>query len=78
MFFSGGGATTDAFLRSAEAEHRTRFVAWDKITHRRDVCSPSQRVAVVTANGRNLPALICSIVSDVLPNKTCMGCGTDN
>src|SRR5262245_26980527 len=33
--------------------------------------SPSQRVAVVTANGRSLPALICSIVSDVEPNRTC-------
>jgi hypothetical protein len=33
--------------------------------------SPSYRVAVVTANGRNLPALICSIVRDVEPNKTC-------
>jgi hypothetical protein len=31
--------------------------------------SPSQRVAVVTANGRSLPALICSIVRDVEPNR---------
>jgi hypothetical protein len=35
------------------------------------VSRPSQRVLVVTANGRNLPALMCSMEADALSNMIC-------
>ena len=58
-------------LGCTDAKYRARFVTWDEVAYCRDVWQPLPSCCVVTANGRNLPALICSTVSDVEPNRTC-------
>ena len=48
-------------LGRADAEPRARLVARHELAHGRDVRQHLQRVAVVTASARSLPALIYSI-----------------
>jgi hypothetical protein len=59
------------FLGCADANPRTRLVAGRISPKAGTSGSASERVAVVTASGRSLPALICSIDAGKLSNASC-------
>ena len=58
-------------LGRADTVKRARLVTRQKIAHGRNVRQCLQRVAVVTANARSLPALMYSMEQASMANTTC-------
>ena len=58
-------------LGCADAKKRACFIPRQKFAQTRDLWSASERVAVVTASTRSLPALMCSIDAGRLSNAAC-------
>jgi len=58
-------------LRCRDANPGARLKAWHRFPQCRNIDRASERVAVVTASGRNLPDLMCSIDAGKLSNATC-------